>query len=69
MKALRAAALALQFGFVVGGLISAGLFGGRWLDQRLETEPLFVLAGLLLGLASSAYVFYMIMALLRSRKG
>jgi F0F1-type ATP synthase assembly protein I len=28
-----------------------GVFGGRWLDARLGTSPLFVLAGAALGMA------------------
>ena len=64
----RAAALALEFGFLVGGFIVLGLFGGRWLDARLDSAPAFLLAGLLLGMVGSVYVFYVIMRLLQRRK-
>ncbi len=67
MGALRAAAVALEFGFIVGGLMVAGLFGGRWMDERLQTSPAFLLAGLLLGLAGSVYLLYVI-ARLQTRK-
>ena len=33
------------------GPILIGIFGGRWLDRITETEPLFLVLGLLLGLA------------------
>ena len=45
----------------------AGLFGGRWMDERLQTSPAFLLAGLLLGLAGSVYLLYVI-ARLQTRK-
>lgn len=45
----------------------AGLFGGRWMDERLQTSPAFLLAGLLLGLVGSVYLLYVI-ARLQTRK-
>lgn len=68
MGAVRAAAVALEFGFLVGGFIVLGLFGGRWLDARFDSAPVFLLSGLLLGMFGSVYVFYVIMRLLRRRK-
>ncbi len=68
MGAVRAAALALEFGFLVGGFIVLGLFGGRWLDARFDSTPVFLLSGLLLGMFGSVYVFYVIMRLLQRRK-
>jgi len=41
-----------------------GILGGRWLDERLDLSPLFLLVGLMLGLVGSAYVFYRIMTAL-----
>ncbi|KIL43300.1 hypothetical protein KR50_37030 [Jeotgalibacillus campisalis] len=32
-----------------------GLFAGRWLDQKWNTEPLFLIIGLLLGLSTGIY--------------
>jgi len=66
--ALRAAALALEFGFIVGGSVIAGLLGGRWLDEVFHTEPAFFLAGLLLGLASGPFLIYL-MVRYQQRKG
>jgi ATP synthase protein I len=37
------------------GSILIGIFGGRWLDRILETTPLFLIIGLLLGLASGIF--------------
>lgn len=64
MGLLRAAALALQFGSLVGAMFIVGILGGRWLDERLDLSPLFLLVGLMLGLVGSAYVFYRIMSAL-----
>nr|WP_230500131.1 AtpZ/AtpI family protein [Sutcliffiella rhizosphaerae] len=32
-----------------------GLFVGRWLDNKVNSEPLFLVLGLLIGLASGIY--------------
>ncbi|MFD1735197.1 AtpZ/AtpI family protein [Bacillus salitolerans] len=37
------------------GSILAGIFMGRWLDQMIGTFPLFLIIGLLLGLATGVY--------------
>ena len=68
METLRAAALALEYGFIAGGFIVVGLFGGRWLDQQFGTGPLFLMLGLLLGLASSVYILYLIWVWQRRKK-
>ncbi len=60
MGALRSAALALEFGFIVGAFMVAGILGGRWIDDRLGTAPFILLGGILLALASSVYVMYLI---------
>lgn len=60
MGILRSAALAIEFGFVVGVLTIAGVFGGNWFDEILGTAPVFLLGGILLGLAGSGYVMYLI---------
>jgi len=43
------AGIGIQFTVV----LLAFLFGGRWLDQRLGTEPWLLLAGVFLGFALS----------------
>jgi ATP synthase protein I len=37
------------------GSILVGIFGGRWIDRQFDTEPLFLIIGLLLGLATGVY--------------
>ncbi|TFD97000.1 MULTISPECIES: AtpZ/AtpI family protein [Jeotgalibacillus] len=37
------------------GSILVGIFGGRWLDRQWNSEPLFLIIGLLLGLAAGIY--------------
>lgn len=35
---------------VMTGALLGGLFGGRWLDGRFGTDPVFLVSGLVLGL-------------------
>lgn len=42
-------------GFYVGGSIVLGVFAGLWLDSRLNTAPILVIIGLLLGLVVAFY--------------
>ncbi|WP_456277442.1 AtpZ/AtpI family protein [Bacillus sp. AK128] len=37
------------------GSILVGIFLGRWLDQSIGTFPLFLVIGLLIGLATGIY--------------
>jgi ATP synthase protein I len=37
------------------GSVLVGIFGGRWLDGQFGTEPLFLIIGLLVGLAAGVY--------------
>ncbi|WP_096203048.1 AtpZ/AtpI family protein [Bacillus sp. FJAT-45350] len=37
------------------GPILVGVFGGQWLDSYFETKPIFLLIGLLLGIATGVY--------------
>ncbi len=39
----------------LAGSVLIGLFSGRWADQWLDTEPLFLILGLLLGLAARCF--------------
>lgn len=51
----------LQF-FGVGWYISIaillGVLGGRWLDGKLNTEPLFMIGGLLIGVFAALFGAY-----------
>ncbi len=60
MGPVKAAALALEFGFVVGGAVTTGVLLGRFLDDTLGTEPFMLLGGLLSGLGLSFYVMHLI---------
>jgi F0F1-type ATP synthase assembly protein I len=37
------------------GSVLIGIFGGKWIDNYFKTEPLFLIVGLLLGLAIGVY--------------
>lgn len=37
------------------GSILIGVFAGKWIDSYIKTEPLFLILGLLLGLAAGVY--------------
>lgn len=57
-------------GFFIGGSILLGVFVGRWLDSRLDTEPIFVIVGLFLGIAVAFYgVYQMLLPLISNRQG
>ncbi len=44
--------------FYIGVCIFLGLFGGVKLDEKLDTQPIFVLVGLVLGLVLAFWGFY-----------
>ncbi|NLY39081.1 MAG: AtpZ/AtpI family protein [Firmicutes bacterium] len=47
--------LAFSFGLTMIAAILLGLYGGWWLDRRLETFPLFMLLGIFLGIGIGFY--------------
>ncbi len=49
---LRAMALMSAILSQLVGSILIGLFGGRWLDDTFQTDPLLLITGVLLGLAT-----------------
>lgn len=51
-------ALFSEIGFVLLVTTLAGSLGGHWLDQQLGVTPLFLLIGLLGGLAVGARFIY-----------
>jgi F0F1-type ATP synthase assembly protein I len=57
---LRAAALALEFGFIVGSFIVAGVLLGRYLDRLWDTGPWMFITGVLIGMGLSFYVMVLI---------
>ncbi len=46
------------FGFYVGGSIILGVVGGRWLDSKLNSEPIWTIVGLILGIVVAFYGVY-----------
>ena len=44
--------------FYIGVCIFLGVFGGVKLDEKLDTQPIFVLIGLVLGLVLAFWGFY-----------
>ena len=56
-------------GFYIGGCIVLGVFVGLWLDNKLNTRPIFVIVGLLFGLFLAFYgVYQMLLPLLNNKK-
>lgn len=47
-------------GWYVGICIIGGLFGGLWLDRRLDVLPVFTLVGVILGTVMAFYGIYKI---------
>lgn len=60
MGPVKAAVLALEFGFIVGAAVTTGLLLGRFLDGAFGTEPVLLLVGVLVGLGFSFYLMYLI---------
>lgn len=56
-------------GFYIAGSILLGLLGGLWLDSRLNTKPILVIVGLLLGLVVAFWgVYRMLIPLISNKK-
>jgi ATP synthase protein I len=58
---VRALAIASQLGFAIVAAVGIGVLGGLWLDNHLDTRPLFLLIGIVFGLLSAAYVIWDLM--------
>ena len=57
-------------GFFIGGSIVVGVAAGLWLDSRLGTGPILVIAGLLLGVMVAIYgVYRMLLPLMGNKQG
>ena len=56
-------------GFFIGGSIVLGVFAGLWLDARLDTRPVFILVGLVLGVVVAGLgVYQMLLPLLNKKQ-
>ncbi len=69
---MRRRVLALRLvgvGFFIGGSIVLGTFSGLWLDNKLNTKPLFMIVGLFIGIAVAAYgVYQMLLPLIGDKR-
>ncbi len=65
-----AAALRLTgVGFFVAACILGGVLAGLWIDNKLDTRPLFILLGLAVGLAVAFFgVYRMIQPVINNRQ-
>ncbi len=55
-------------GFFVGGSIVGGVLTGRWLDSKMNSEPIWVIVGLILGIVVAFYgVYRMILPLTHNK--
>ena len=66
-----AAALRLTgVGFYVAACIVGGILAGLWIDNKLDTRPLFILLGLAVGLAVAfTGVYRMIRLVMDNKRG
>jgi F0F1-type ATP synthase assembly protein I len=68
MHRWQAALNIIGIGWFVGLSLMGGMLGGLWLDSKLNTEPLFVVVGLVLGFTVAGYgVYQMLLPLLRNK--
>ena len=58
MKSWVAALGLTGIGFFIAGSIIGGLLGGLWLDDKLNSEPAFLIIGLILGIAFAFFGVY-----------
>lgn len=56
-------------GFFIGTSILLGVALGSWLDRKLETSPILVIVGLILGIVVAFYgVYQMLLPVMRNRQ-
>ncbi len=58
MKRWEAAFRLVGLGWYVGICIFLGVMGGLWLDNKLNSKPVFVIIGLLVGIIVAFYGVY-----------
>ena len=69
MRQWQAALRLIGVGWYVTGSILLGVLAGLWLDNKFDTEPLFVVAGLILGIIVAGYGVYRMLWPFISSKG
>ena len=45
-------------GFFIGVCVVLGILAGFWIDTKMGTEPVFILVGLVIGVAVAIYCIY-----------
>ena len=55
-------------GFFIGGSILLGVVAGLWLDSKLNTEPILMIVGLILGIVVAFYGVYQMLLPLIGKK-
>ncbi len=69
MRPWQAALRLIGVGWYVAGSILLGVLAGLWLDNTFDTKPLFVVAGLILGIIVAGYgVFRMLLPLINNKQ-
>jgi F0F1-type ATP synthase assembly protein I len=66
---VQALAIASQLGFVVGAAVLLGYLAGSFLDARFGTSPVFLVLGILIGVASGFYSVAQLAKFLLARFG
>jgi F0F1-type ATP synthase assembly protein I len=69
MRPWQAALRLIGVGWYVAGSILLGVLAGLWLDDKFDTKPLFVVAGLILGIIVAGYGVYRMLLPLINDKG
>ena len=68
MRRWEAALRLTGVGFFIGGSIALGVFGGHWLDAKLD-KSLFWIIGLILGIVVAFYgVYRMLLPLIGNKR-
>ena len=55
-------------GFFIGICIVLGTFAGLWIDGKLDTKPLFMIGGLVVGLVIAGFGVYQMVRPLMNNK-
>ncbi len=69
MRRWQVALRLIGVGWYVAGSIILGVLAGLWLDNKFDAKPLFVVAGLVLGIIIAGYGVYQMLLPLISNTG
>jgi F0F1-type ATP synthase assembly protein I len=69
MHKWQAALNIIGIGWFIGLSILMGLLGGLWLDNKLNTQPLFIIIGLFFGFIIAVFGIYrMLLPLIKNKE-